>query len=270
MDRISLPDVTVTENADDHKADDFAKAGGLCIKGVSKCYPARREAVAVLNDINLTLEAGSIAALIGPNGAGKTSLIKVMCGLVVPDQGNVTLNGRNLAFDADMRRRIGVVLEGDRNFYPALSVIENLRYFTRLMNVAEAVLPRRMDDSIRDYGLEDVLHRPVRHLSRGQKQRLSLALGTIHQPKYLILDEPTLGLDPIALEYLENRLRDWRSRGVGVMVASHDLSILGRLADRVVMISKGRIRHQVDFRQSQISVSDRSQHLLEMFKTHLD
>ncbi|MQP67540.1 ATP-binding cassette domain-containing protein [Niveispirillum sp. SYP-B3756] len=240
----------------------------LRFRNVSKTFREHGRVIPALSDVSIEVGQGEIVALIGPNGAGKTTLIKILCGLVLPDQGSVLLDGCDTGTTPLARRSLGVVMEGDRDFYGMLSVAENLTYFAGLMGVPGREIGGRVAAALARFGLVDLAGRQGRRLSRGQKQRLSLALGMLHDPRYLILDEPTLGLDPLALEELLALMKDLRGAGVGILVASHDLAALEKVADRAIILSGGTIRHQTRLDVPELKAGGHDG-LLDMFKRHV-
>src|SRR5262245_24868464 len=149
-----------------------------------------------VNDVTFTLESGRLVGLLGPNGAGKTTTVSMAAGLVTPDRGDVLVGGRRLAGDTDpAKQRIGLVPQ-DLALYDELSARDNLRFFGALYNLSGARLACAIGDALELVGLADRVRDPVKTFSGGMKRRLNLAAGILHDPDILLLDEPTVGVDP--------------------------------------------------------------------------
>jgi ABC-2 type transport system ATP-binding protein len=201
--------------------------------GLHKSYGA----VDALGGIDLSIEAGGqIVGLLGPNGAGKTTLVEILEGLRPSTSGTVSVLGLDpRRAPAALRARIGVQLQSTA-FMPDLRVIETLRLYGALYprTLAPSSVLARVD-------LEDKARATTRSLSGGQQQRLALALAMLHDPDLYILDEPTIGLDPVARRQIHDILRSLKSAGKTVLMSSHYLDEIEALADRVVILSAGEI-----------------------------
>ena len=233
----------------------------VVIRGLTKRYGHHR----VLGGVDLELAAGSLCALLGPNGAGKTTLLGIVSTLVRPTAGKVSFmdTGRALEPGSELRRFIGV-LAHDSFLYGGLTAEENLRFYARLYDIdqPEARIAQLLDE----VGLEsEARRRPVQTFSRGMVQRTALARALIHDPQVLLLDEPFTGLDRTGAQALARALGAARERGRVVMVVSHDLEALAGVADHVVVLRRGRVRH--DARQDGgFSYAD----LKEVYHRHAD
>lgn len=246
------------------------QAASLSFDSLSKTYRTKERVVSAVAGVTLSVPAGRVVALLGPNGAGKTTLIKMLCGLVTPDSGSVFLNGVNLKQSPIARRHLGLVLEGSRDFYELLTVFENLRYFATLMAVAEADRARRIDFVVEQFSLKEQFKVQARHLSKGQKQRLSLALSLVHQPRFLVLDEPTLGLDPGAVDALSKLLSDLRREGTGILLASHDLLVVEDIADSLAILNRGTLQHTEVVRDPINASRTTERSIREIYRAHLE
>lgn len=193
-----------------------------------------------LDGVDLTLRRGEIHALVGPNGAGKTSLIRALCGRLRLDAGEVRLLGADPREPA-VRRRLGLVPQ-EIALYGELSVRENLELCARLAGLQAARLPAAVASALDWIGLADRGGSRVAALSGGQKRRVNLAAGTLHAPEVLLLDEPTVGVDPAARERVHAMLRELRGRGLALLLATHDLDQAAELADRIGVLVDGRIQ----------------------------
>ncbi|MFF1908891.1 ABC transporter ATP-binding protein [Kitasatospora sp. NPDC058218] len=194
-----------------------------------------------VDGLDLEIPAGRVTGLLGLNGAGKTSTIKILATLLRPTSGTVTLDGLDLVDHArEARRRINLIAGGERMVYGKLTGAENLRYFGHLYDVPGAVLRPRIGELLELVGLTGAADTPVERYSRGMTQRLSIARGLINDPAYLLLDEPTLGLDaPIARD-LRRVVAGLAAEGRGVLLTSHYLAEVEELCEHVYVISGGR------------------------------
>lgn len=195
---------------------------------------------AVLREINLELSPGRILALLGPNGAGKSTLIRCICGRLRPDTGGVRVAGRNPAGNAAARAATGLVPQ-QIALYPHLTVTENLATFARLAGVAKKAVASAVAESIDTCDLGEVADRPAGRLSGGWQRRVNIGCAMSHSPRLLILDEPTVGIDPPAREEIERLLTRLAGEGLAVLMTSHDLAQIETMADGVAFLSEGRI-----------------------------
>ncbi|MER7751863.1 ABC transporter ATP-binding protein [Kitasatospora sp. NPDC097643] len=194
-----------------------------------------------VDGLDLEIPRGRVTGLLGLNGAGKTSTIKILATLLRPTSGTVTLDGLDLVEHArEARRRINLIAGGERMVYTKLTGAENLRYFGHLYDVPQPVLRPRIGELLELVGLTDAADVPVERYSRGMTQRLSIARGLINDPAYLLLDEPTLGLDaPIARD-LRRVVAELAAEGRGVLLTSHYLAEVEELCEHVYVIEGGR------------------------------
>jgi ABC-2 type transport system ATP-binding protein len=189
-----------------------------------------------LSGLDVEVRTGEIYGLLGPNGSGKTTFIRCVAGLVRPDAGSLTVLGRTPR-DAVSAGRIGYMTQGAA-LYGDLSVDENLRFFARLEGVPDA--DARIEDALRTVDLLDRRRSTVSTLSGGMRQRISLAASLLHQPDLLLLDEPTVGVDPVLRQEFWAHFRDLANGGVTILVSSHVMDEAGR-CDRLGLIRAGRI-----------------------------
>jgi ABC-2 type transport system ATP-binding protein len=194
-----------------------------------------------VDGVSLRVSAGEILGLLGPNGAGKTTTMLMLAGLLTPDDGAVRIDG--VATDHDgraWRRQMGIVPQ-ELALYPELSAVENLTFFGGLYDVVGPRLVDRIDSVLETTGLTEHRDRPVRTYSGGMKRRLNFGVALVHEPRLLILDEPTVGVDPQSRAHLLERIRELRDRGMGVLYASHYMEEVQTLCDRVAVMDLGRI-----------------------------
>ena len=192
---------------------------------------------AVLRDVGLRITAGETIALFGPNGAGKSTLLRVCGTLMTPTAGALRLFGGD-GRSAAARRRIGLVAH-QSFLYPDLTARENLLFYSSLYGLADGA--RLADAWLARVDLADACDRPVRAFSRGMEQRLSLARALLHDPELVLLDEPWSGLDAAAADWLDALLGELRARGRTVVAATHDFARGLGVADRAVILHRGRI-----------------------------
>ncbi|MGQ0600162.1 MAG: heme ABC exporter ATP-binding protein CcmA [Anaerolineales bacterium] len=191
----------------------------------------------VLRGIDLTINVGECVALFGPNGAGKTTLLRVLSTLARPTLGAVTVGGHKLPTEAAaVRRRLGVVAHQPL-VYGDLTAEENLRFYARMYRVAGGAIAPLLER----VGLAARRRDLARTFSRGMLQRLALARALLHAPEVLLLDEPYTGLDPAGATLLDTLLRELRAEGRTVLMTTHDLAHGFALADRSMVLSKGKI-----------------------------
>jgi len=208
--------------------------------------------ITVLEGVDLVLEAGETVVLLGPNGAGKTTLLRILALLLAPTGGRLLLFGSDAArAPAALRRRIGYVGH-EISCYSELSAAENLAFYARLFRVSEA--PGRIARLLAWAGLDGAGRRPVRTYSRGMGQRLALARALLHEPDVLILDEPFSGLDPDAVERLQQQLLELRAAGHSILLATHDVERAAPIASRLAILHRGRIAWAHDGRGADAAV----------------
>jgi ABC-2 type transport system ATP-binding protein len=196
--------------------------------------------VEVLRDINLVARGGAVAALLGPNGAGKSTLIRCICGRLSPRAGQVRVSGGDPIRDASVRARIGLVPQ-QIALYSHLTVRENLSAFARLAGVARPEVDSAVRRTLMLCDLESVADRRAGRLSGGWQRRANIGCALTHDPGLLILDEPTVGIDPPAREEIERLLRRLAADGIAIVLTSHDLGQVELLADSVAFLAGGRI-----------------------------
>lgn len=204
---------------------------------LSKSYGS----VQALRDVSFHVEAGEIIGLLGPNGAGKTTMMKILTGYLQPTSGTAIVDGLDvLTHPLEVQKRIGYLPE-NAPLYPELSVQAYLKMIADLRQIPEAEQPACLSEAIYATNLEDHLTRPIGQLSKGYRQRVGLAQAILHHPKLLILDEPTIGLDPtqiIEVRHLIRRL----ARDSTVFLSTHILSEVEAVCDRVIILLNGEIR----------------------------
>jgi ABC-2 type transport system ATP-binding protein len=208
----------------------------LDVRGAEKRFGQR----AVLNGVDLSLRQGELLALLGPNGAGKTTLIRAISGRVALDGGTVRVAGHDPLGDRRARSALGLVPQ-EIALYPDLTVRENLEILGRLAGVSRGELTEAVRRAVEWTGLHDRAGDRAGALSGGMQRRLNIAAGTLHRPRLLLLDEPTVGVDPTAREAIHQVLEALRSEGMGLLLTTHDMEQAEELADRISILVEGRI-----------------------------
>ncbi|UCD25297.1 MAG: ABC transporter ATP-binding protein [Gemmatimonadota bacterium] len=193
-----------------------------------------------LAGVDLTIEPGEIFALIGHNGAGKTTLVRSIAGRIGLDSGSISILGRDVQGDTSAKRLLGLVPQSIA-LYHHLTARENLEILGRLSGVPAREIPVVVDRALTVMGLTDRAADKTATLSGGMQRRLNIAAGTLHHPRLLLLDEPTVGVDVMAREGIHDLLRELRRDGLAILLTTHDLDQAEDLADRVGIISSGRI-----------------------------
>jgi ABC-2 type transport system ATP-binding protein len=207
----------------------------LELQNITKHYGER----AALDDVSFTVGSGRMTGFVGGNGAGKTTAMRITLGVLGADSGTVTLEGRPLT--ATDRRRFGYMPE-ERGLYPKMKVLEQIVYFGRLHGWSPVAARQSALDLLERLGLGERVDDTVESLSLGNQQRAQIAAALVHKPEVLVLDEPFSGLDPMAVEVVQSVLTDYAAQGAPVLFSSHQLDIVERLCDDLVIIADGRIR----------------------------
>ena len=214
------------------------------LEGLTKTFRRRGSApVRAVVDLSLSIPRGQIFGFLGPNGAGKTTTIKMMCGVVIPDSGRVTLLGHDVRRNrGTAMRQIGAVLEGARTTYWRLSAMENLMYFGRLKGVRGKYLKPRAERLLKELDLWERRNDDVKEFSRGMQQKVAISAALMSDPPIVLLDEPTLGLDVESAQ----TVREWISQlakveNKTVLLTTHQLAMAQELCDRIAIINEGRL-----------------------------
>jgi ABC-2 type transport system ATP-binding protein len=194
-----------------------------------------------VDDVSFSVQPGRLTGLLGPNGAGKTTTVSIIAGLLTPERGKVLVGGRALSGDTDPgKRRIGLVPQ-DVALYEELTARDNLRFFGALYDISGAALDHAMNAALTLVGLADRARDRVKTFSGGMKRRLNLAAGLLHDPDILLLDEPTVGVDPQSRNAIFENLEELKRRGKALLYTTHYMEEAERLADRIVVIDHGRV-----------------------------
>src|SRR5215510_2869921 len=207
----------------------------------ARALSKRFGAVHAVADVNLEVAAGSCTGLLGPNGAGKTTTVSMIAGLLAPDAGEVRVAGEPIRGETDARkRRIGLVPQ-DLALYEDLTGKDNLAVFGALYDLHGAPLERAVASALDLVGLADRAGDRVKTYSGGMKRRLNLAAALLHDPDLLILDEPTVGVDPQSRSAIFDNLEALRARGKGILYTTHYMEEAERLCERIVIVDHGKV-----------------------------
>ena len=200
-----------------------------------------RGKVIAVDGVSFCAKDGEITGLIGPNGAGKTTTMRMVCGLVTPDAGLAEVDGVNVAaHPTEVRRSIGVLPDA-RGLYPKLTSREHIEYFGRLHGLDRLTLERRIDAVTQRLDMGDILDRRTAGFSQGQRMKVAIARALVHDPRNMMLDEPTNGLDVPSTRAMRALLRELRDEGRCVVLSSHVMHEVAALCDRVVVVAGGRV-----------------------------
>ena len=198
-------------------------------------------AVRAVQDVSFRAEDGRITGLLGPNGAGKTTTLRMLYTLLRPERGEIRVDGIDASAAPEEARRRLAVLPDARGLYKRLTARENIRYFAELQGVDAATATQRENALIAALGMEDIADRRTEGFSQGQRVKTAIARALIHDPRNVILDEPTNGLDVMATRSMRAFMHRLRDEGRCVLFSSHIMQEVGALCDRVVVIARGRV-----------------------------
>ena len=209
-----------------------------------KTFPGKGKKAApviAVDDVSFTAHDGQITGLLGPNGAGKTTTMRMLYTLMTPDQGSITVDGIDAARNpVEVRRHLGVLPDA-RGVYKRLTARENIAYFGELHGLSAAQVVERTRKLAAALQMEDVLDRQCEGFSQGQRTKTAIARALVHDPKNVILDEPTNGLDVMTTRGLREFLKQLRAEGRCVIFSSHIMQEVAALCDRIVIIANGRV-----------------------------
>ena len=208
-----------------------------------KTFPGKNRGapVVAVDDVGFEARDGEITGLLGPNGAGKTTTLRMLYTLMHPESGRVLVDGHDVAADPEHARRALGVLPDARGVYKRLTARENIRYFGELHGMAPPLIAERTRQLAAALQMEDFLDRQTEGFSQGQRTKTAIARALVHDPKNVILDEPTNGLDVMTTRGLRDFLRHLRGEGRCVIFSSHIMQEVAALCDRILVIAHGRV-----------------------------
>jgi len=211
----------------------------LDIKNITKSYGE----ITALSNFSLSLKKGEVLGLLGPNGAGKTTLISILSGTVKDFSGTVTFKEKNLFLDRTLKNHLGIVPQ-DMAFYEDLNALDNLMFWGGLYDISRSVLKQRTREMLELVGLGSRAKDPVKKYSGGMKRRLNVAIGMIHNPELLLLDEPTVGIDVQAKVNILEIIKKVGEQGTSVIFTTHQLAEVEEICSRIAVMDKGTVLAQ--------------------------
>ena len=211
------------------------------VRDLHKSFKTKTGVVRAVQGVGFTARDGEITGLLGPNGAGKTTTLRMLYTLMSPESGTVTVDGFDSVRDAEaVRRRLGVLPDA-RGVYKRLTARENIAYFGELHGMSTQAIAARTAALSAALGMDDVLDRQAEGFSQGQRTKTAIARALVHDPRNVVLDEPTNGLDVMTTRGLREFLRQLRGEGRCVIFSSHIMQEVAALCDRIVVIAQGRV-----------------------------
>ena len=240
-----------------------AEAGAaVAVEGLTKVFPVpfRRKSITAVRDLNLRVEAGEVYGLLGPNGSGKSTTLKIILGLASPTRGRTKIFGRDSSL-VESRAAVGFLPENPY-FYKFLTGQETLRFFGKLCRVNGSRLKSRVRELLALVGLTNARDQRLSTYSKGMLQRIGLAQALINEPKLVVLDEPTAGVDPAGSRDIRNLIVDLKQRGITVLLSSHLLTQVQEICDRVGILARGMLVREGHLEEL-IAIENRSELVLE-------
>lgn len=230
---------------------------------LSKTYGSHQ----AVKNINLHIQRGELFGFIGPNGAGKTTTLKMMGGIMEPTSGQIFIGGINMAeYPAEVKQKIGFI--PDRPYlYEKLTGMEFLKFIADLYQVDDKEFDRLAKEQLAIFSLTDWPNELIESYSHGMKQRLVLAAALIHNPEVIIVDEPTVGLDPMAVTLLKNLLRQLADQGVTIFMSTHSLNVAEDICDRIAVINQGELIRVGTVQELKQSAGTHNKDLEQVFLT---
>lgn len=234
----------------------------VAVRGLTKVFPVpfQRRTVVALRNLNLRVEAGEVYGLLGPNGSGKSTTLKTILGLVSPTAGSTEIFGCD---SREVRSHVAVgFLPENPYFYKYLTGEETLRFFGKLCGLGGRALERRMKEMLALVGLSNARDRRLGTYSKGMLQRIGLAQALIHEPRLLVLDEPTAGVDPAGSREIRDLILDLKRRGITVLLSSHLLAQAQEICDRIGILANGALLREGRL-QDLIAIENQTELVLE-------
>ncbi len=234
----------------------------VSITGLTKLYPVpmRRQKVVAVKDLNLEVPEGQVYGLLGPNGSGKSTTLKILLGLVTPTRGESKIFGQD-SRDYRSHRDVGFLPENPY-FYKYLTAIETLHFYGKVCGMGGKTLSARIEELLALVGLEDARHRRVGGFSKGMLQRIGLAQALIQDPRLLVLDEPTAGVDPVGSRQIRDLILELKKRGKTVLLTSHLLEQVQEVCDRVGIMARGLMMREGPLSEL-VTVEGQTEYLVE-------
>ena len=237
----------------------------LEVKNLTKKFVNNKKIITAVNDISFSIKQGEIVSFLGPNGAGKTTTIKIILDLINKDDGEIFFLDRKLNNNvSDLLRNTGIVLEGTRNIYWNLSPIENFAYWGRCRGISKRKAINSGIELLAKFGLVGKKDVPVKDLSLGMQQIVSVCCAVLTSPQLLLLDEPTLGLDIKTIKKMEAFLKELaRDKKTGILITTHQLEFAQTISDSILLINEGKIIYTNSIRQALDKFNSRKQYAVD-------
>ena len=252
-------------------------SAAVAVHGLTKIFPVPfhpTRGVVAVKDLSLRIEPGEVYGLLGPNGSGKSTTLKIILGLVSPTRGRTEIFGRDSRL-VESREAVGFLPENPY-FYKYLSGAETLRFFGRLCGMSRATLKSRVNELLDLVGLNKARDRRLGTYSKGMLQRIGLAQALIHDPRLVVLDEPTAGVDPAGSREIRDLIMDLKRRGITVLLSSHLLAQAQEICDRIgiladgVMVREGRLQELIAIEnQTELVIADASDDLMQEIESFI-
>jgi sodium transport system ATP-binding protein len=210
----------------------------LEVKGLTKNF----KKVKATEDISFTVNEGEIVGLLGENGAGKTTTLRMIATMLKPTSGTAKINGYDLITEADqVRNQIGILFGGEVGLYDRLTARENISYFADLSGMGKKATKDSIEQLVELLDMKEYIDRRVGGFSRGMKQKVAIARSIVHNPKIMLFDEPTMGLDVTATKIVQEFIIKCKNEKKAIIFSSHSMQEVEKLCDRILMIHKGKI-----------------------------
>lgn len=210
------------------------------VRGLKKYY-GPDDAIKAVDDVSFNCPDGKITGLLGPNGAGKTTTLRMMAGLIKPRAGTVIVDGQDISRNANNARKLLGVQSDMNGVYPRLTPREQFRYYGRFYGLRGRALEERVDWAIREFKMHEIADRRAEGFSRGQRQKIVLGRALVHDPRNILMDEPTNGLDVLAVRDTRDTIRAMKEHGRCVLFSTHYMDEAERLCDQIAIIVQGKI-----------------------------
>jgi len=249
----------------------------VAVRGLTKIFPVplHRQSIVAVRDLDLRIEPGEVYGLLGPNGSGKSTTLKIILGLVSPTGGRTEIFGRDSRL-VESREAVGFLPENPY-FYKYLTGEETLRFFGRLCGLRGVLLKNRINELLDLVGLSKVRKRRLGTYSKGMLQRIGLAQALIHDPRLVVLDEPTAGVDPAGSREIRDLILDLKRRGITVLLSSHLLAQAQEICDRVgiladgVLVREGHLQELIAIEnQTELVIADASPQLVNEIESFIN
>jgi ABC-2 type transport system ATP-binding protein len=240
----------------------MSETSAISIQNLTKIYPIpfKREKVTAVSNLSLTVEPGQVYGLLGPNGSGKSTTMKIVLGLVSPTSGRTEIFGRD-STSVESREDVGFLPENPY-FYKYLTGEETLHFYAKLCGLSGAKMRARSKELLHLVGLENAADRRLGGYSKGMLQRIGLAQAMIQEPRLLVLDEPTAGVDPAGSREIRDLILDFKARGITVLLCSHLLEQVQEICDRIGILHRGALIREGRL-EDLISIQDQTELIVE-------